>query len=768
MGNNEPSMLDALCRMVGFRQEHRALLLQYGSRLLLRRETLAKHLYWWVLKNQPDSVALADVPACVERLLRAVSVILSGDELAHARVSAFESVCQQGIEPSWCGGLSECFLQYLQIEITCLDEAQVVRDALAEALHKRVMLELMWFWQGRQGSAAQPVSARLYATLSGISLALMRPQEREPLFAAITRVCVEQGGFAYAWIGLVNSTGSAFELAAMAGDCASDFIPRMVSQIDLASQAPSARALACLAPQVVNDLVSELDLLPSAEVFARNSIRSLLSTPLVMHGQALGVLVLYAHERDFFDQDTAGLVQTMTSEICYALERQDALERSQKAESSLAYQVQHDPLTGLPNRQLMQQRIERWLALAREGGRVALLTLAIDGFHEINARLGHVMGDALLREAALRMSQVMPLSGTVGRVGAARFVIYSDGLQPLPSLVASLMAVMREPMQCMEEAVSLQCSIGLVEADAAGADATALLRCCDLALIRAREAGGGQCRVYDAAMDQEMQRLHALRRKFPTALSERELELFYQPKINLQDRRVSGVEALVRWRTADGCMAPGEFFPAIEHTDWMRELDWWVMEEALHHSSVWLAQGKLIPVSVNLSAMTLRHESFLPRIQALIMRHPIPDGHLELEVLESVSQQEAEEIIYKLERCREFGVSIALDDFGTGASSLVHLQQLPFDTIKIDQRFVRILLEAPGNEAIIRSMIAFAHYSGRKLVVEGVESQAIWDRLLEIGCSSGQGYAISPPVPAGQLMAWIAQHERKIPILKIA
>jgi EAL domain-containing protein (putative c-di-GMP-specific phosphodiesterase class I) len=221
------------------------------------------------------------------------------------------------------------------------------------------------------------------------------------------------------------------------------------------------------------------------------------------------------------------------------------------------------------------------------------------------------------------------------------------------------------------------------------------------------------------------------------------------------------VEALIRWRRDGVLIMPGEFFPAIEHTDLMRELDWWVMGEALRHSSVWMAQGKLIPVSVNLSAMTLRHDSFLPRIQALIMRHPIPDGHLELEVLETVSQKEAEEIIHKLERCREFGVSIALDDFGTGASSLVHLQQLPFDTIKIDQRFVRMLLEAPGNEAIIRSMISFAHYTGRKLVVEGVESQPIWDRLLEIGCSSGQGYAISPPVSSSQLMFWIAEHEQK-------
>ena len=151
----------------------------------------------------------------------------------------------------------------------------------------------------------------------------------------------------------------------------------------------------------------------------------------------------------------------------------------------------------------------------------------------------------------------------------------------------------------------------------------------------------------------------------------------------------------------------------------------------------------------------------MPGIQALLQAYPLPAGYLELEVLESVTQQEAEQITAKLEHCRDLGLSIALDDFGTGASSLVHLQQLPFDTIKIDQRFVRLLLDTPGNEAIIRSMVSFAHYTGRKLVVEGVESRAIWDRLLEIGCLDGQGYEISPPVDPRQLPEWIADWERR-------
>jgi len=536
----------------------------------------------------------------------------------------------------------------------------------------------------------------------------------------------------------------------------------LLASVPLKDPSPSARAVTSQQSQVLNDLDEDPTIGRWMPQLRKACVHSMLSTPLVVRGQAQGVLVLYAKPLSYFVPQIVGLVETMAGEIAHALERLDALARSHKAETELAFLTQHDLLTGLPNRQLMLHSIEQTLQRSADDGRIAVVALAIDGFHELNARLGHDCGDILLREVALRMSQAILPVGTVGRVGAARFVACLDGGELVARALSALTDVMQLPIECQGESVTLKCSIGVVEEDVSVAVAATLLRCSDLALIRAREAGGGRCCFYDAAMDVEINRQHALRQEFSSAVARGELELLYQPKIDLHSYRINGVEALVRWRKEGSLMSPGEFFPAIEHTDLMCELDWWVMEEALRHYSVWMAQGKLIPVSVNLSSATMRHDNFLARLQALIMRYPMPDGHLELEVLETISQKEAEEIVHKLERCREFGVSIALDDFGTGASSLVHLQQLPFDTIKIDQRFVRKLLMAPGNEAIIRSMISFAHYSGRKLVVEGVESKPIWNRLLEIGCSTGQGYAISPPISSSQLMIWIAEREPRI------
>lgn len=750
-GRIAAALPEALDTAVGLHRGHLSVLSAHGEHLFARRDNLTRQLGWFLLRHLPGVEPGPELGLLTEQLADACQRLLSGQVNVDGALAV---AVRRGLDPALLAGLTECLFEYLQPEVAALDAPRVVRAALSEALRKQLLIELsrMLSRTGLSGSGDRP--ARLYATLSGVCLALVRAADRDTLFTDICRVCVEQGGFTFAWIGLIDREAGCIRPVALSGDGADDFIPDIRVRLD--SDAPSARAVMTLSPQVVEETGDDPGLTPWSEQLTRSRVRSMLVIPLLLRDEAYATLVLYAREPGVFNHDAVGLVRAMSGEISHALERQEALERSRKAETQLAYLTQHDPLTGLPNRQLMLKHLGERIAATPEDGTVAVLTLAIDGFHELNARLGHECGDEVLREVALRMSRQALPYGPVGRVGATRFVAASDGSAPIDRLVADLQTVMHEPVACGGESVTLRCSIGVMRERAAVAEAAAMMRCSDLALIRAREAGGDVCRFYDEAMDVEIQRQHVLRGEFARALAAGELELFFQPKIDLTDGKICGVEALVRWRRGDAYMTPGEFFPAIEHTDLMRELDWWVMGEALRHSSVWMAQGKLIPVSVNLSAMTLRHESFLPRIQALIMRHPIPDGHLELEVLETVSQQEAEEIIHKLESCREFGISIALDDFGTGASSLVHLQQLPFDTIKIDQRFVRKLLKAPGNEAIIRSMISFAHYTGRKLVVEGVESQPIWDRLLEIGCTSGQGYAISAPVSASGLMAWIA------------
>ncbi len=770
MHTDEMALLANMCRFIGIRTEHLAQLPRHADAGLARRELLGKELYWHLLKSPGEAERLQRHHGCDQDELAAMllaewDALLSAPlepAVAAALVEQGELYCRLGVSLGWLQGLYERCQPHL---LGGLEQAAGAEAA--RLLRKRILLDQMLKTHGyqqalkreasRHGEHFQAMSG-LYATLSGVSLALADSADRRILLQTVCDVCVREAGFEMAWVGLLDADEKRVEVAALSrGERASMPGELPAHAEDAQAPGPVSRALRSRAAQVSNDAQSDPALKPWHGALSRQGIRSLLVVPLLVRQQVAGALALHAGEEGFFDQSRRALFELMAREIGRGLERHDALERSHRAETELAFLAQHDALTGLPNRNRMQELIARLLQSRRDGGQVAVLAIAVEGFHDINARLGYEGGDLVLCEMARRLRQAIYPFGHVGRVGAARFVACSERTDRLQELVEELMSLLPQPVDAMGAQVEIRCSVGVAVSGDALCDAANLLRRAGLALNRAKEEGGGHSRHYDAAMDEEIHKLHALRSAFALAIPRGELALFYQPKINLQNHRIEGAEALVRWVRNGRHVPPGEFFTAIEHTNLMRELDWWVLREAVRQMGEWRRRGLSLPVSVNLSAATLKHEDFLLGLETLLEANPLPAGFLELEVLETVTQQEAEQITAKLERCRDLGLSIALDDFGTGASSLVHLQQLPFDTIKIDQRFVRLLLDMPGNEAIIRSMLSFAHYTGRKLVVEGVESRAIWSRLREIGCHDGQGYGISPPLAAGELPEWLKQ-----------
>ncbi|EEG08561.1 EAL domain-containing protein [Pseudogulbenkiania ferrooxidans] len=772
--------LHSLSRLLGFREEDGETLRRHQDKLLLGREVLGKEFYWYLLKN-PETSSL--LPAMsgegLDRLISQQMDYFEGVVSQPLSASQAEKVIalgqmhhRIGVSMVWVAGAYERYLSHMLSRLNDAHYPDEVRRPLTRAIRKRILLDMLLQLQGFQQSISAETQlqhrhmldmSRMYATLSGVSLALIHSRSRDELFHAICSTCVEKGGATYAGISWIDTATNHLEYKVFAGPESTDFIHQLSRALSLDpsnpySRGPTGQAVLTMTPQVVNCCEAEPMMAPWRALFEREGIKSLLAVPLFMEGKVVGTLTLHSRLADFFDLDKVALVQTMASEIGHALERLDALDRSSRAEARIRYLSDHDPLTGLPNRQNMQALIQGRIEQGAGSEAVVVIALAIDSFHQINARLGHEGGDLVLCEAARRIEQCLGDTGRVGRVGAARFVITSGYNDRLENLLDRLLQVMREPAECLGQWVDVRSSCGVVVSHA-DSDAATLLRRAEVALARAKESGGNQYRHYDQRMDEEIHRIHSLRAAFAEALANNALELFYQPKIDLRSEVLQGVEALVRWKRQDQFVSPGEFFPAIEHTDLMRELDWWVLRQSLKQITDWKARGHVIKVSVNLSAMTLKQEGFLPGIELLLASYPDAAGLLELEVLESVSQKEAEQVVHKLERCRRLGISIALDDFGTGASSLVHLQQLPFDTIKMDQSFVRVLLEAPGNEAIIHSMVAFARYTGRKLVVEGVESKAIWLRLLELGCTVGQGYAISRPVPAEVLIEWALQQQ---------
>ncbi len=772
MQTDDKALLAGMCRFIGIRAEHLAQLPRYAELCLARRPLLAKELYWHLLKSERELELLQQQAGCldaaVERLLQDWEKLLRHplDEARARQLSqAGEAYCRLGIGLDWLSGLYERVQAHL---LASLAQAPLPAEASAEAarlLRKRILLDQMLKTHGyqrgiQQESAScqqhlQSISA-LYSTLSGVTLALADSVDRRVMLQSVCDVCVQESSFNIAWVGMLD--GGELQMTALAHQGWSTPGEEMFSfvRLDAGHEAnPAVRAVRSRALQVSNDVRHDPGLNGWRDGLGGLDEGSLLVAPLLARQQVIGVLALHSRRCGFFDQTRLALFDVMAREIGRALERHEALERSQRIETELDFLSRHDALTGLPNRNQMQDLIGRLLGARHGGSQVAVLAVAVEGFHDINARLGYDGGDMVLCEMARRLRDAIYPFGHVGRVGASRFMACTERVDRVQALVDAVLRQLPLPAEVMGVTVEARCSVGVAVSPAGPCDPATLLRRANLALNRAKEQGGGHCRHYDAALDEEIHRLHAMRSAFAMAVPRGELRLYFQPKINLQTNRIEGAEALVRWVRDGRFVLPGEFFPAIENSGLMRELDWWVLREAVRQASEWRSQGQSIPVSVNLSAATLKHDDFLPLLNALLESHPLPDGFLELEVLESVTQQEAEQITAKLERCRDLGLSIALDDFGTGASSLVHLQQLPFDTIKIDQRFVRLLLDMPGNEAIIRSMLSFAHYTGRKLVVEGVESRAIWQRLQEIGCHDGQGYGISPPLAAHELPGWV-------------
>ena len=290
-------------------------------------------------------------------------------------------------------------------------------------------------------------------------------------------------------------------------------------------------------------------------------------------------------------------------------------------------------------------------------------------------------------------------------------------------------------------------------------DADQLLRQADQAMFQAKQSGKNRYHFFDTEGDRGVRSRHAEIERIALGLKNHEFVLFYQPKVQMHSGIVIGAEALIRWQHPQlGLLAPGAFLPALEQQALMVDLGDWVLEQALQQLAEWSGAGLHLPVSVNVDAMQLAQPDFVPKLRAALARHPeLPPSLLELEVLETSVLGDLGSVTALLHQCRELGLSTSLDDFGTGYSSLTYLKHLPTQVLKIDQSFVRSMLDDPSDIAILQGVLSLARALGRLVIAEGVETSAHAQMLLRLGCLHGQGYAIARPMPAAQIPNWVAQ-----------
>jgi diguanylate cyclase (GGDEF)-like protein len=425
----------------------------------------------------------------------------------------------------------------------------------------------------------------------------------------------------------------------------------------------------------------------------------------------------------------------------------------------------HDTLTGLPNRELLFTHASDALADSRRTGTsVGLFLLDLDRFKEINDTLGHQLGDRLLQLVAGRLSATLRPGDTVARLGGDEFAVL---LTEIPDAVTA-MDVAQRTRSALTEAfeldtltLELEASIGVACAPHHGDDVELLLQRADVAMYVAKDRRTG-VEMYDPSKDGNSPARLSLLGDLRRAIEEGELVLHYQPKAQLPDGQVHGVEALLRWAHPDrGMVPPDDFIPAAEQSGIMRPLTRYVIDQALTQVAAWKATGLDVQVAVNVSMRDL-HDADLPAyIRDRLFTHDVPVTSLILEVTEGVLMADPNGVADTLRGLDELGVALSLDDFGTGYSSLVHLKRLPLREIKIDRSFVQRMDEEEDDATIVRSIIDLGDALGLRVVAEGVETASAWDALSRMGCDAAQGWYLSRAMPADEATAWLEQARRR-------
>ncbi|MEO1766579.1 putative bifunctional diguanylate cyclase/phosphodiesterase [Thiobacter aerophilum] len=424
----------------------------------------------------------------------------------------------------------------------------------------------------------------------------------------------------------------------------------------------------------------------------------------------------------------------------------------------LARQALYDPLTGLANRCLLQDRLSGEIAQAqRQSTSFGVVLLDLDHFKEVNDTLGHEVGDEVLREVARRLVGTVRGEDTVSRLGGDEYVLLLHGLAEKNAQVVALkiLAALDRPFVWQGNLIDLGASLGVALYPAHGEDASSLIRCADIAMYAAKRSGRGWA-LYSTEQDRLGRADLSFRSELREAIRNDELVLHYQPKIDLHTRRVVGLEALVRWdHPVKGFLSPDRFILLAEQAGLIGALTEWVLERALRDLVRLHHDGHLLHAAVNLSARSL-HDLGLPAsIETLLARAGMAPDHLMLEITESAVMANPSDSLAILTELDRMGVRLAIDDFGTGYSSLAYLKRLPVDEVKIDKSFVLDLATNESDAVIVRSTIDLAHNLGLSVTAEGVETQDIWDTLTILGCDCAQGYHMARPMGLNALRQWL-------------
>ncbi len=597
---------------------------------------------------------------------------------------------------------------------------------------------------------------RVYAVLSGINSAIVRIRSREELFREACRIAVEDGGFGIAHVRLVDEDAYEIRPGPSAG---TDSLP--VERLSfrpgaetISAQGTTLRAIRTRKPVFTNDIAAEPALSALRTQALRLGYGSMISLPLIVRDRVVAVLVLCAKEKNFFDEHELRLLGELAGDIAFSV---DNIEKKEK----LDYLAFYDPLTGLANRALFLERLNQFIQAASPvGNKVAVVLADIERLRTVNESLGRPAGDAVIKQLAERLAGEVG-KAEVARIGADHFVIVLQAIKGKSEVTRRIERLwescLAEPFRVLGAELRIAAKAGVTVFPNDGAEAELLLRNAEAALVKAKELGERYV-FYTSALTARTGEQLTLENRLRQALEKDEFVLHYQPKVELEARRIVGVEALIRWQSPElGLVPPMQFIPLMEETGLILDVGAWALGKAVEDHLRWMKLGLTAPrVAVNVSAIQLRRRDFFSTVEEALKRGATPPG-VDLEITESLVMEDIEGNMRKLQEVRGLGLSIAIDDFGTGYSSLGYLAKLPVQTLKIDRSFIITMLKDPDTMTLVQTIISLAHSFRLKVVAEGVDEEEQAKMLCLLRCDEMQGYLFSRPIPFDQMTTMLTQ-----------
>lgn len=484
-----------------------------------------------------------------------------------------------------------------------------------------------------------------------------------------------------------------------------------------------------------------------------------LTIPVIQDNQIIAVIGVGNKQTPYQQQDVE-IVQQIADLTMQFVQRMLAKEQVER----MAY---YDILTNIPNRALMLDRLHQAISNAdRNNSLLAVCYLDLDGFKPINDKYGHDVGDKLLQKLAQLLENSIRDGDTLARMGGDEFVILLANLNEFfecDEILQRILNTVNTPLEIAHNRLQISASIGVTLYPTDKSDPDTLLRHADQAMYQVKNETKANYKVFDAVHHETIREQQQLLNEFEIALQNNQLELYYQPKINLSSAEVIGVEGLIRWNHPErGLLSPGHFLPMIENSPFEISLGEWVIKKALHQLNQWQQQQIFLTMSVNISPRHLQLENFAAFMQKeLAVYHPELVNFVELEILETANIDNTHQVAKVMNACVELGLKFSLDDFGTGYSSLTYFHQLPISILKIDQDFVKDMLDDSDDLDIVEGVVHLARTLDRPVVAEGVESIELGMMLMQLGCDYAQGYGIAKPMPAQQLPKWITSWQDK-------